>query len=386
MRIGIPTFGADNGKSGIGEYLRALLNEWRSHPTGHEFVLIGPEEDKDVFFTAAPGWTWQSVADSWASTVKNLVWHQTHLPPLVRQLNIDVLFLPAGNRRLPYRTACPTVGTVHDFSHLHVKNKYDRWRHIYVERVLPFLVRRLTSVITVSQCSALDLLDFAKVKENKLTVVHNGAELDAFRALQRDQCKHHVRTRLGMERPFVLYVSRLEHPGKNHVALIEGFENFRRETGLDWDLLLPGQDWSGSEAVYGKINESPERDRIKLPGFLSREDLLCCYGAAEQFVFPSLYEGFGIPLLEAMAAGVPVLAADRSSLPEVGGEAALYFDPDNPKELAECMARVASDELLRRRMVTRGAKRADEFSWSKTAQQTMQILEDTAQASQSKAA
>jgi glycosyltransferase involved in cell wall biosynthesis len=269
----------------------------------------------------------------------------------------------------------PSVGTVHDLSQLHVPQKYDPLRMIYIMRVLPRMMRRLTRVIAVSESTRRDLESFARVAADRIRVIHNGADLARFAPRDRDEAKAAVAAELGLPRDFVLYIARLEHPGKNHVRLLEAFATLKRETGLPHKLVLVGSRWSGAELIDAKVEALGLGGEVVFPGFVPNELLPVLYAAADVFVFPSLFEGFGIPVLEAMACGTPVCAASTSSIPEVVGDAGLLFDPVEPAAIAASMQRLLTDEPLRERLVRLGLEQAKGFSWDEAAAAVLEELE-----------
>jgi glycosyltransferase involved in cell wall biosynthesis len=298
--------------------------------------------------------------------------------PLLREHNYDVMFFPAGNRRLPGRLSCPTVGTVHDWSSLHVVGKYDAARAYYIRRVLPRLVRQLTHVITVSESSKDDIVRYAGVDPARITVIPNGVNQSAFRPFDRCDARRKVARGTGLIGPYMLYLSRIEHPGKNHVRLIRAFERFKLETDLPHRLVLAGSDWTRADVVHQAAQQSPYRDSIVFTGFVDTELLPALYRAADLMVFPSLYEGFGIPVAEAMASGTPVVCADRSSLPEVGGDSVRYINPDDPTSIADGMIEVLTEPAVAAALRAKGVARSRRFTWDVAAQQTAAVLQDAA--------
>jgi glycosyltransferase involved in cell wall biosynthesis len=286
--------------------------------------------------------------------------------------------MPAGNRRLAWRYGIPCVGTVHDLSQLHVPQKYDALRMFYIMRILPRMMRRLTRVISVSESTRRDLESFAGIAAERIRVIHNGADLARFAPSDRDAAKSAISGTLGLPRDFILYIARLEHPGKNHVRLLEAFARLSGRDGIRHRLVLCGPDWDGSEAVHAAIARLGLEDRVITTGFVASADLPDLYQGASLFVFPSLYEGFGIPLVEAMASGTPVCAADRSSLPEVAGDAALLFDPFEPASMERAMFELLTNPGLRETYTARGLRRADQFDWDRCALAVLREIERTA--------
>ncbi len=373
-KIGVTTFGGDAGKSGIGTYLQRILEVWDSGEDSSSIEILAHPAEEEAWGRNRFEKRW--VNDRFRAPLPNILWHQTRLGAACRKNRYDVLFLPAGNRRLPWSLPCASVGTVHDLSVLHVPGKYDRARELYITQVLPRLMNRLTRIITVSESSKRDIVEHSEVPEAKVVVIPNGVDHYRFRPKNRDQAKRRAAALLGTEDPYILFVSRIEHPGKNHVRLIDAFSRFRATGVHPHKLVLVGKDWSRADEVHRAAVASPFASDILFPGFVELEDLPDLYAASQMTAFPSLYEGFGIPVLEAMACGAPVACSDTSSLPEVAGDAALLFDPRDPASIAESLLRLTSDQDLRARLITEGHSRCRRFSWEATASRTLEVLRE----------
>ena len=374
LRIGVTTFGGDGGKSGISRYITALLKEFAAMETGAHFDVLVFEEERDVFIPPDSPFAVHAFGPGRRPPAADILWHLRALPGLCRRLRWDVLFLPAGNRRLPFRVACATAGTVHDFSALHVPGKYDPLRSFYIRKVLPRLVRRLTRVLTVSESSARDIRSFARVPAERITVTPLAADTAVYHPRDAADCARRMGGKYGFEPPYVLYVSRIEHPGKNHVRLIQAFAGLARRLDFPHRLVLAGSDWGRAEEVHRAAAESGLGDRVAFTGFAPPEDvpeLLC---GASAFVFPSLYEGFGLPVLEAMSCGVPVACSNVSSIPEVAGDAAALFDPLDEAAIAAALQRLLAPGPEAADFARRGLERSRRFSWRRTAEQTLEVL------------
>jgi glycosyltransferase involved in cell wall biosynthesis len=296
-----------------------------------------------------------------------------------RERAFDVLFLPAGNRRLPWYVPCPTVGTVHDFSSIHVPGKYDRARMLYITRVLPLLIRRLTHVLTVSESSKRDIVEYAGVAKDKVTVTPLAADPGVYFPRDPQEAAALVAPRHAVRPPFILYTSRIEHPGKNHARLIRAFAELKRKEGIPHQLVLAGTDRERADEVHRIAGESGCAKDILFTGFVASEDLPLLYQAADLFVFPSLYEGFGLPILEAMACGTPVACSRISSMPEVAGDAAVLFDPAEECSIGSAIGSIITGTDLRRDLAARGLERSRQFSWARTAAQTLGVIRSLAQ-------
>jgi len=379
MKIAVTTFGGDGGKSGISQYIIQLLREFARRPDGCRFDVIGYSDEKAIFVPESPVIGFRPYGSEWRSPIRNVLWHQVALRGCCRRIGCDVLFLPAGNRRLPVSAPCPTVGTVHDFSSIHVPGKYDRARIFYITRVLPFLIRRLTHVLTISESSKRDIVEYAGVPKDRVTVTPLAADPTVY--FPRDPCEaaemlsrsHAIRP------PFLLYTSRIEHPGKNHARLIRAFADLKRRHKIPHQLVLAGTDRERAEEVHRAATESGFEKDILFTGFVATGELPLLYQAADIFVFPSVYEGFGLPILEAMACGTPVACSNISSMPEVAGDAAVQFDPADEASIAAALWSIITGPDLHARLSACGRVRSAQFSWTKTAAQTLDAIRSAAQ-------
>ena len=379
MRVGFTTSGCDGGRSGIGQYATHLLKHLRRLSSEIELDVLHIAHEHSAFELAhhegppLPRWLRQPVL--------NVAWHQLGLPRWSRRRRHDVLFLPAANRRVPLWSPCPTVGTVHDLSSLHVPGKYDPARTFYITRVLPRLLRGLTRVITVSDSTKRDLVEFARVPEERISVIPLGVDTSVFFPRDPAVCGRRLHRLYGIRSPYLLYISRIEHPGKNHVRLIEVFERLKATTGIPHQLVLVGGDCERADEVHALARRSSAAADILFTGFVPNAAIPDLYGGAEMFVFPSLYEGFGLPILEAMACGTPVACAGVSSLPEVAGDAALLFDPHDSANMADIITYILTDQSARETCIARGLSRARNFSWSDTAARTLEVIHAAAHSS-----
>jgi glycosyltransferase involved in cell wall biosynthesis len=374
MKIGFSTSVIQRGKTGVAQYVFALLRAMLPHADKHEFHLFVLEEDLPLFEFAKGKMKFVTVDERFRPAVKNVLWHHTHLPKLARELSLDVLHAPSY-RRLLWRKPCPIVGTIHDLAPFHVSGKYDWKRMLYGRVIVKRLARRQDAVIAVSENTARDIENFFGVGRDKMTVVWNGIDHKRFQPGNAAAAKKSVAEKWQLDRPFFLYVSRLEHPGKNHVRLIEAFNQFKSQTKSDWLLALGGSDWHGAEAIYAAAKKSPFAADIRFLGFVSDAALPELYHATDVFVYPSLFEGFGFPPIEAMASGVPVISSTRGSLREVVADAALTIEPENVSEIAGSLAKMAVCADERERWRAKGLANAKRFDWHANAAQTLAIYE-----------
>jgi glycosyltransferase involved in cell wall biosynthesis len=367
MKLGISGFAADGGKSGISQYMINVLQRLPRLDTAVRCVIFVPAAERALFEPAPSGSEIVSVPDWMAHPVASILWHLCLYPLLLKRHQCDCAFLPAGNRRLGLWYGVPSVSTIHDLSQLHVDGKYDVLRMFYIRRVLPLMMQRLTRLVSVSNSTRRDLVDHAGIRPERIRVAYNGADLASFANTVHAEARETIATAMGIDAPFILYTARLEHPGKNHVRLLEAAALLKQRGLLSHKLVLAGSDWNGAAVIKDRIVQLGLSDDVITTGFVDAQLLPPLYAAADLFVFPSLFEGFGIPLLEAMAAGTAVCAANVSSIPEVVGDAALLFDPRDPDDIARQLQRLLQDSALRQQLVARGRQRARQFSWDDAA-------------------
>ncbi|MCJ8346092.1 glycosyltransferase family 4 protein [bacterium] len=368
-KLVINTMGSDNGKSGIGVYTQKIVN----HLAEYWDMVIIKEDEMEAFANK----NIQSISP--LISCKNLMFELFYnLFLLVFHLKIekcDTLFFSAGNRRLSFFSRSKMVAVVHDFSSLHVKNKYGVLRYFYNTIVLPSLMSKLDLIITVSESSKKDIVQMVPLMQDQVIVIPLGVNHQMFHNHYDHNAKKSLLERLNISEKFFLYVARVEHPGKNHMNLIKAFEDYKRRTKSPMQLVFAGPLKERHEEIVNCIAASPFQEDILLTGYLKEEDLPLLYTCAMVFVFPSLYEGFGLPILEAMACGIPVLCSNLSSLPEVGGDCVLYFDPHSSSNISEKMLEVVENKSYRNELIRKSLLRVQNYSWEKTAKLTLQAIQ-----------
>lgn len=383
MRIGISTSVIQRGQTGVGQYVFGLLRALLAAPPAHAFTLFVLQEDLPLFDFVKGAMDLVVVPEQFRPPARNILWHQAKLPALARERRLDVLHVPSY-RRMVWSQSCRTVATIHDLAPFHVPKKYDWKRMLYGRVVAKRLALRQNRIIAISQNTATDIRRFFGLPPKRLTVVYNGIDHVRFCTDGVEDAKSTVAQRYGLGRPFFLYVARLEHPGKNHVRLISAFEEFKAATHSDWLLVLGGSDWHGADAIHAAIRASPFSADIRCLGFVPDANLPDLYRAAGVFVYPSLYEGFGLPPVEAMACGCPVIASPRGSLGEVLGQAAAFVEPEDIHSITRQLYLLVTDGALRNRLRAEGLARAARFDWRQTALETMRVYEQVAQTGRSR--
>ena len=363
------------GRSGVGRYVIALSEALVHEQAAVDLCVAGLDADRELF-----PWLhddqWLAIPAAMAGGAANLWWHQVHLNGLLASRHIDLVHIPSY-RRMLWRCSRPQVATIHDCAPFILREKYDWARGIFGRVVVPALARRVARVIAVSETTAKDVVRFMRVPAERVTVVPNGIDHQMFQAPAAAAVAG-FRQRKNLAQPFFLYVARLEHPAKNHLRLIRAFEMLALSGVFTGQLVMPGAPWHGAEVIQRAVAESPCRERIRLEGFVDNAELPLWYAAAEALVFPSLMEGFGLPILESQACGTRIACADATSLPEVAGPAGILFDGRDEQAIAAAMTRLATmDPAERSRLEDAGKAWAACFTWSAHAAEVARIYHES---------
>jgi len=369
-RVALSVSVVQRGKSGVATYIFGLLEGFRRIQASIEPVIIGLEEDRPLF--EKWGFEWIPVSEAYRPALKNVLWHQACLPGLLRRKKVEVLHIPSYRRIVAF-PPCPQVVTIHDCAAFALQGKYDIARMFYGRQVVPWLATRAKIITTVSQATAKDVARYFRLTEKELHVIWNGLDHDFFRPPSPANVPTEL-AQLAQTEPYFIYLARLEHPAKNHVRLIEAFEQFCLQNPLlRHQLLLGGADWHGADVIHQRIEDSPFRARIRKLGFVAKKDLPIWYAGATAMVYPSLFEGFGLPPIEAMACGCPVISSTRGALGEVVGNAAELINPESPDNICSALQSLALEPETRACLIQKGLARATEFSWEHAASQLCDI-------------
>ena len=363
MRIGIDARKLHD--FGIGTYIRNLLRQLARLDCDSEFVVLCRDEDRAAL--TALGSNFRPVSESAGNYS---IAEQVKIPLALRREHVTLFHAP--HYVLPPLVPCRSVVTIHDCIHL-VFPQYlaKRFAWPYARTSIELAARRATRVLTVSESSKKDILRFVDIDADKIDVIYNAYD-DRFAVEPREEDVVRVRERYQLHDEFVLYAGNVK-PHKNLERLIEAFDRVRRRGLAHLKLVLIGDDISRYASLRRAVHRHQLHKYVRFLGYLPEETLAVMYRLAAVFVFPSLYEGFGLPPLEAMASGTPVVTSNVSSLPEVAGDAAMLVDPYDPDAIADAIARVLTDERLRRELRTKGLARARQFSWESSVRRVREI-------------
>lgn len=367
MKIGFSTFVMQGGKSGVATYVRNLIRFLQLEDAENTYDLLMARDEADLIPLTNPNFEKTLSAPFVNRPVVNLAWHNLALP----QKQYDLLHIPSY-RRIPLLKRTKVVATVHDLAAFSVDGKYDRSRMFFNRKVVPSMIRRADHVIAVSHATKDDLVRRIGYPEERISVVYSGIDHDLFRPLPKPEAQERLSILHGLERPFFVYVSRLEHPAKNHVRLIEAFERFKLENDSAHQLVFAGADWNGADAIRARAGESPAKEDIVFLGFAPLKSLPLLYSGCDLMVYPSLFEGFGFPIVEAMACGAPVICSNTSSMKEIAGNRIPTFDPTCSDEIFQLLETMVAKGWNAEQRAD-GMEYALMFDWRKTAQEVIKV-------------
>jgi glycosyltransferase involved in cell wall biosynthesis len=365
MRIGYDITSIGAQPSGVGNYTRYLLNHLVEADGGHEYLLLSNQAARPSQLATAA-----ALRDMLDPFPSRILWMQCRLPGRLRAIRPDVCHYP--NSIGPLFNPCPYVVTIHDMT-LNLLPRYHPWRkQLLVRPIVSLVAGRARQIITISEKSRQDIIRLLRVPAERVVAI----PLAAGPVFRPASAAHQVRVRaaFNIDGPFVLYVGTIE-PRKNLVRLIRAWQRIRQRGVIPHRLVLVGSRGWQDRAIYQEVRSIADDAGIIFTGYVPLEDLPALYSAADAFAFPSLYEGFGLPVIEAMACSTPVLISSTPALVEVAGDAALQVDAYSVEAISLGLERILTDEVLRGELRARGLRRAQAYSWPATATQTLQVYQ-----------
>lgn len=303
-----------------------------------------------------------------------IFWTQTRFAWQLFWDRSDVLWMPVHNMPILRRKKLKVVVTIHDLAFKIFPQYFPKKELAKLNNLTDYAVENANGLIAVSQATKNDILRFyPNIKAEKIKVIHHGFDTQLFSGnISLEESYKILKTYNLQPNSYLLYVGAIQ-PRKNLIVLVEAFEEIKKSYP-EMKLVLAGAPAWNFKEMLARIKNSIYAKDIIVTGKVPFESLVVFYRNASAFIFPSIYEGFGIPVLEAMASGTPTIIANNSSLPEVGGKVALYFNASSSQELAVCVARVLSDEALRTQMIAEGLLQVQKFSWEKCAKETLEFI------------
>jgi glycosyltransferase involved in cell wall biosynthesis len=379
---------------GIGTHIKNLIRYIPEFDRENEYVIFHYPEDKE--YVPQTSSNIRLVSDT---SPKYSIRELVVLPYKIGKLRLDLFH--ATHYTLPPIRPCKGVVTIHDVIHL----KFPEYlphpaAYYYAKGMMWAAAKSARKVITVSECSKQDIMRYLGVPDGKIEVVYNGIEIPPGPPLQKggsvgeippdpplqkggsvgeipsssslEKGRSDLEERLGISRKYILYLGNFL-PHKNHEMLVKAYGLLKRQHKIPHCLILAGKNEKMRQKLEALIAEEKLQDDVILTGFVEPEWLSALYAQADLFVYPSLYEGFGLQALEAMGHHVPVAISNVSSLPEIAGDAAIQFDPKSAENMAEVMYKVLTDQTLRASLVKKGKQRLKHFSWQEMARKTVEI-------------
>ena len=352
------------GRTGVGYYTEHLLRHTAAQADGDALTVIS---NTPVETTGPLPAHVQTLVTP--SVLPRLLWMQAHAPRVLRRIKADVAHFTNG--MVPLASPVPTVVTIHDMSLTMYPAFHPRRRVLLNRPLVNLAARHADAVITVSAAAKADIVRIYGLEPARVHVVHEAAA-PAFRVIHDPFELQRVRERYGLAERFILYVGTIE-PRKNLPTLIEAFARRRVAGELPHQLVCAGPYGWLSDDIEAQIDRLRIRDAVRFTGYVPFDDLPAIYNLAEMFVFPSVYEGFGLPVIEAMACGTPVVTGDVPALAEVAGDAAARVHPLEAEPLADTIVALGSSRERREELSRRGLARARTFSWERAAADTLNV-------------
>lgn len=371
MRIGIDYTAAVQQGAGIGRYTRELVRALAELDQGHDYVLFAAAGGQPLVDTPWPP-NFQMRSLPLSDRALAILWHRLRLPLWVELATGAVDIFHSPDFVLPPVRRAKTLVTVHDLSFIRVPECADANLRAYLNRVVPRSVHRADLVLADSQSTKDDLVELLGVESDRIEVVYPGVE-ERFRPIKDRTLLDGVRKRYNLPPRFILGLGTLQ-PRKNFTRLIQAYSLLITHYPFLHLVIAGGKGWLYEE-IFATVERLGLEEKVVFLGFVADQHLPALYNLADLFVFPSLYEGFGIPPLEAMACGTPVITSDASSLPEVVSEAGPMVEATSVEALTEALKRVLEDNSLRERMMAKGVEQAKKFTWEKAAAKLLSLYE-----------
>ena len=367
MNIGIDVFGCDHGRSGSGSYVLSLV---KNLPLDKDctYDLFGPEIDRYTFDSGDGRSTYSGIQIPDSITAERL-WHLSRLEHFAAKKKYDAVLFPIDSRLIRYTRKIPAIVVVHDV----LSETYKASNDVWALKLQMNALRSASKVIAVSQYIRKDLVSLG-IRSEKIEVIYDGIDHSMFYPRPvLDSAMVNIQP-FAIKKPYIIYASRLSKPEKKHIELIRAFAVFKKKTGLPHRLVLAGSEDPYAESIHREAAACEYASDIFITGYFPYKDFPELYSGSDACVFPSVGEGVGLPLIEAMASGIPVACAKAGSLPEIAGDCALYFNPDDTEECALAIESVITDGKLRERLIKSGFEWVKRFSWEKTAEKTIDLV------------
>lgn len=363
MRIAINArFTGQLATEGYGRFTNGLVHALSENHPNDQFVMMHDRPPLSIAGIRGRNITSTSRGPAARHPVLWKIWYDVSMPSMARKAGANLIFSPDGFCSLS--TSIPQVLAIHDLAFLHYPSGINGLYRAYYRHYTPRFIRKAKHIITVSQFSKENIIQHYPHAKGKITVVHNAAD-DSFRPLEWKK-KDLVKDEYAGGQEYFLYAGAI-HPRKNLINLLKGFSWFKNRHRSNMKLVLAGRMAWGNDDFEKQLQLYKYRNDVVVTGYLADEHMQSLMAGAYAFIYPSYWEGFGLPVLEAMQSGVPVITSSNSSMPEVAGEAALYNEPADAEGWGKAMGLLYKDENLRSRLIIGGLERSRMFSWRESA-------------------
>lgn len=376
MIIGIDARFALKNRRGIGNYTLNLIQALAEVDKENLYILYTDCLDSEKLLPQNTNFVTKTLTPA-----NYLLWEQLALPKQAIKDNLDILHCTANTAPAFLDKNIKLIITVHDVMYLKKRSllaeskvMYQRLGRIYRSVVVSNTIKNYSKIISVSNYSKKDILHhFPNLKENSIQTTYEAAD-SAFHLLETNKALKTLKNNFGLENKYILTLGAVE-PRKNTKLVIQAFANLKHQKKIDEKLVIVGiPNWKKCD-FYKLVYSLKLENEVIFTGFISQEELICLYNCASIFLYPSLYEGFGIPPLEAMACGTPVITSNTTSIPEIVADAALQINPTSQEELEAAVYKLLFDHTLRNDFIQRGLIRSKEFSWRRMAEETLAIYQ-----------
>lgn len=369
MRIAINTLGSSSLKVGVGNYVIHLVHELAKIDKQNQYYIIANKKNARFFSTKNPALKILITPNYTAIKPLRILWEQLLLPFIIKKNEINLLHSPGFIAPLIKTSA--SIVTIHDMTFFSHPQCHTRFKRAYFTTLIPHTIRNADAISADSENTKQDIIAHLATTPSKIHTIHLGIDTN-FQPLDKKSAQQTLQKKYNLNKPFILFVGMIE-PRKNLNRLIDAYVSLKTAT----QLVIVGKKGWHMDSFFKKIKDLRTKE-IVLTGYVPDEDLPFFYTAADAFVYPSLYEGFGLPVIEAMACGCPVVTSNNSSLKEIAEEAALLINPENTQELADAMKKIIHDKQLRKTLIQKGLKQAQQFTWKKTAEKTLELYHQVA--------
>ena len=366
MKIGIITDETEN-PVGMGTYILNTVENILKTDKKNKYYLIHRKKEEHKIYSMADEIIIPYFPILPFSTYRNFI----KMPKVLKKYNLDIIHHTTNLGPFIFKGLMPgkkNIQTIHDIIPLLFRNTHEKAVKLAFKYFLPSIVKNADKIIAVSESTKRDLINTLGVPRDKIKVIYEGAS-NIYRPVKGNVIKE----RFGTEN-YILYVGALE-PKKNLITLIRAFSEAKKK-GVKEDLVLVGKDGWKYKEVYDEIERLDLTADVLITGYVELKDLPYIYSSAKVFVMPSLYEGFGLPVLEAMSCGTPVITSDRGSFPEIVGNAGITIDALDSEKFADAISNVLDDKELSKKMRRKGLEQAKKFTWKRTAEETIKVYED----------